>query len=187
MGRKPKNLLHETYVPQGTDDIRMRLRIMTLNVGSFPGNKKLIECYVKDQRAHIVILTESNVTQTKIEDAEMSGFSTAGYCCRKEKGIKGGGGGGVVIFVRDSVPYTTEYDVVVKIKNELEHCAISVYPNYNYEPRVVVVGAYRPPKKRRPDFEAALKRMLQLASEQQCTTTLAGDFNINALIKEYQQ
>ena len=39
-GRKPKGLINETYIPLGPDDIRVRLRIMALNVGRYTSKKK---------------------------------------------------------------------------------------------------------------------------------------------------
>ena len=57
---------HATFVPIGPMDIRLRLRIMTLNVGSFTANKKLIECYLNDNYVHVAIITEANVTQEKL-------------------------------------------------------------------------------------------------------------------------
>ena len=92
-GRRPERLINATYVPQGPTDIRMRLRIMALSLGSFVGNKKLIECYLNDNRVHVAVMTESDVTKAKIREVALSNYSIANRSCNTEEGVKGGRGG----------------------------------------------------------------------------------------------
>ena len=147
-GRKALGLLNETYVPRGLTAIRVRLRIMTLNASSFPGNKKLIECYLNDNHVHVAVLTVANVAKIKITDISMNTYSLSNHCCREEEGVKGGGGGAVIIFIHDGVPLIEGH--VVGRKDEVEHCSSWVYPDYNYEQKLAVAGVYRPPKPRLP-------------------------------------
>ena len=90
--------------------------------------------------------------------------------------------------IHDSIPYTKGYNKEAKLKNELEHCATVVYPNYNYEQKLVIAGVYRPPtktKKEQPSYGEALQQILQINKEQQLTTIVAGDLNINSWKTEF--
>ena len=73
-------------------------------------------------------------------------------------------------------------------KNELVHCATTVYPNYNYEQKLAVGGIYRPPgeKQECPPYGDALSQILRAEREQQTIALVAGDSDINTWMKEYQ-
>ena len=62
----------------------------------------------------------------------------------------------------------------------MERCSSSAFPNYNYEQNIAVVEVYRLPKTPRPSHTEALQRILQLNREQQITTVVARDLNINS-------
>ena len=77
------------------------------------------------------------------------------------------------------------YNKEVGVRGELEHCSTSVFPNYNYEQKLDIVGVYRPPITKHPPYEEVLKQILQSNSQHKVTTILAGDFNINTWKTEY--
>ena len=89
-GRKPKGLQHATYTPMGPEDVRCRVRIMTLDVGSFSCHKEVIECFLNDHRIHIATIAESNITKSKLDTVEVKGYARSNRCCRKDEPIKGG-------------------------------------------------------------------------------------------------
>ena len=158
---------------------------MTLNVRSFYGHKKIIECYLNDHQVHVAVIVESNTIKSKLDKIEMTGFKCTNHCCRKDEPVKGGGGGGILIFAHDSVPYLKGQDMEVREKNELEFCATTVYPNYNYEQSIEIVGVYRPLKGKHPPYEPTLQKILRRNKEHQVTTIIAGDLNINSWKTEY--
>ena len=46
----------------------------------------------------------------------------------------------MLIFVLDGVPYVRGYNLESNLKNETEHCSTTVFPNYNYEQKIVAAG-----------------------------------------------
>ena len=108
-------------MPADEEDVRCRLRFMTLNVGGFVGDEKLIERYVNDQKVHIVVLTESNVAKTKQHFATPRNYTLTECCPRRDGNLTGGGDGGILMFSRFSVPCLRGFNVGVTRKNEMEH------------------------------------------------------------------
>ena len=86
-------------------DIRVRLKILALNVRSILANKKMLERYANDNEAHVLVITETNITVKDMEKAQIAKFTIAGYSCRKDQNTRGGGGGGVLIYVNEHVPF----------------------------------------------------------------------------------
>ena len=115
---------------------------MALIVGSVPSNKNIIACYLNDRQEHVAIITESNVARNELPNIGMEGYSLANHFYRKEALIKGGGGGGIIILIYDCAPYTKGYDLEGEAKGEMEHCSTTVYPNNNYEQKLVITGAF---------------------------------------------
>ena len=68
----------------------------------------------------------------------------------------------------------------------MDHCSTVVYPNYNYEQKLVIAGVYRPPKRKHPPYETALECILNQNKMRQLTTKIAGDLNINTWQSEFQ-
>ena len=101
--------------------------------------------YVDDQEATVLVLTETNITPSKLPLAHLTGFTLANHCCRPNDSIRGGGGGGVLIFVHNSIPCVKGHGRMVKQKGEMGHCSTTLYPNYNYNQALELVGVYRPP------------------------------------------
>ena len=184
-GSKPERLINETYVPQGPTDVRVRLRRMTLNVGSFASNKKLVECYLNDNCAHVAVITEAHIAQSKIANVAMGNCKVSNHCCRTEGGVKGGGGGGVITWIHNSVPFTEGRNYEVKRKDEMEPCSTVKYLNNNYEQKLVMAGVYRPPNHKHPSYEKALGRILLPHSKNQTAAIIAGDININTWQPEF--
>ena len=103
--KEPKNLQHEDNGPEDKESIRHRIRPMTFNIGSFFAKKKTLENYIHDADTNVVIITESNVAQSKMEQVKLQGFSKTDHCCRAAENIRGGGGG-VIVLIHQIIPYT---------------------------------------------------------------------------------
>ena len=73
---------------------RHRTVIMTLNVDSLVGNKETLEMYVNDREIHIMVIVESNVTESKLPLVKLNHYSIASKSCREDNLTKGGGGEG---------------------------------------------------------------------------------------------
>ena len=73
---------------------RQRAVIMTLNVDSLISNKETLGMYVNDGDIHVIIITESNVTESKLPLMKLDHYTIANCSCREDNMTKGGGGGG---------------------------------------------------------------------------------------------
>ena len=89
---------------------------MTLNVDSLVSNKEILEMYINDRNVHVMVVTETNVTEPRLELAKIAHFTIANRSCREDLLIKGGGGGGVIIYVHESVPYLPRKNQITTVK-----------------------------------------------------------------------
>ena len=105
--------------------------VLPLNVDSLLSNKETLEMYINDRYIHIIVITESNVTESKLPLVELSHYSIAGKSCREDGLTKGGGGGGVLIYVHNSIPHMPGKDQLTQIKGEMEFCSTEIYPNHS--------------------------------------------------------
>ena len=103
-GNCPEGLLHQKGKPKRAIEIRHRLKIMALNIGSLPGNKDIVTQYINDNDVHVAVIVESNVTHSKITEVQIKNYTITNTSCREDNRIKGGGGGGVLIYVYNSIP-----------------------------------------------------------------------------------
>ena len=69
----------------------------------------------------------------------------------------------------------------------MEFRSTELFPNYNYEQSLLIVGVYRPPDAVHPPYKEALEGMLQRYHSQEVATLIAGDLNINSWGKEYYE
>ena len=76
-------------------DIRYRPIIMTINVESLLSNKKVLEHFINDRDFHVIVVVESNVTETKVDVMKLENYSIANKICREDNLAKGGEGSGV--------------------------------------------------------------------------------------------
>ena len=83
--------------------------------------------YINDNRINVAILTESNVTESKLKKVNLQHFTNTDYSCRVTENIRGGGGGGVLILVHHSIPFLRGYSKITKEENELEHCSTTIF------------------------------------------------------------
>ena len=93
----------------------------------------------------------------------------------------------MVIYVHDSVPYLKGEDQVTTNKGDMEYCSTELFPNYNYQQSMLVVGAYRPPKSKRLLYKQALERVLTKNRKQGATALIAGELNITSWDTEYME
>ena len=93
-GKRPEGLQNDDTEVKMPKDIRVRLKILALNVRSILANKKMLERYANDNEAHVLVITETNITVKDMEKAQIAKFAIAGYSCRKDQNTRGGGGGG---------------------------------------------------------------------------------------------
>ena len=114
---------------------------------SFASKKTALECYSNDHGVNVVAVTEKNCALHKIDRMSMRNFSRANYRRRRYGNVKGGRGGGLVILVHNYRPSLSGRDAITLKKNELEHCSASLFPAYEYDPPLCIVGAFRPPAK----------------------------------------
>ena len=142
--------------------------------------------YANDNEGHVLVVTESNVTEKDLEGAKMGKFTLTNHSCRQEKGIKGGGGGGALIYVHQHVPYVEGANQVTSEKGVLEYCATKIYPNYTYSQCLAITGVYRQPDSKHPEYETSLRAILALNQSENTSTIIAGDVNINTWRKEYE-
>ena len=77
-----------------------RIKIIARDIGSFLSKQMALECSVTDYDAHVISITETNVTPNKISLGNSPNFSCADQSRGIQDNIKGGLGGGVMIFVR---------------------------------------------------------------------------------------
>ena len=156
-------------------------------MGSVACNKKLVECYIDDHGIRVAVIAESNVTKSRINDKELSRFPFASYRRRNGGGVKEGGGRGVLIFVHGSVPYTSGRNLRVTPINEVEPRSAIAYPDYSYEQSQGAAGVYRSPGTEHPPYGGALTKILSQSEDEQITSTVAGDLNINSGGAAYKQ
>ena len=134
---------------------------MALNIGSYFSKKKALETYINDHGVNIVVITEANVTESRVDQIHLDCFTCTNHCCRTKENVKGGGGGGVLILIHHSIQCIKGYNNTVKEENEMEHCSTMVYPRCDYGLPLNIVGVYRPPDCKHPPYEMALETMLQ--------------------------
>ena len=153
---------------------------MTLNVYSVNDKKAAIAQYLQDNGVHVAVITETHVQEEKQDALRFEGYTPESSRFRQSGKQKGG----VVILVRNTVPGETEYNLVVQLPNELEHCAALVYPDHTKDDKLLIVGIYRPPEREHPSYEGALEKMLHKAGASYVTTPVMGDYNKNVWEKE---
>ena len=61
-GRAPRGIINNRVEPKTTEEIRLRAKILALNVGNSPSKKALLGNYMNDNGVHVVVITESNLT-----------------------------------------------------------------------------------------------------------------------------
>ena len=154
---------------------RQKTRLMTLNVFSMGNKYTAIEHYLKTNRVHIAVITETYLMEGEHETVAIKDYKLASSCSHKQGETKGG----VAIFVHTQVPFIRTEHRVAQTKGEIEYCSVVIFPNHNKKEQLVVVGVYRPPDKQHPPYDEALEKMLQEHKEHNRTTMLLGDFNIN--------
>ena len=93
----------------------------------------------------------------------------------------------MIIYGHESAPYLPRKNQITTVKGEMEYCSTTVFPNHNYEQSLVVVGVYRPPDSKHPEYGAALEEILKSQKIEGKTTIIAGDFNINSWGKEFHE
>ena len=119
--KKPPEDVKNSYEEQGSKQvIRHRLVVTSLNVESLISNKETLEMYLNDKEVHIIVVTESNITESKLDIAQIDHYTIANKCYRPDTSIKGGGGGGVLIYIHESVPFITGEDQNVVHKGQME-------------------------------------------------------------------
>ena len=69
---------------------RHRLVVMTLNVESLISNKETLEMFINDREVHIIVVTESNITESKLHLAQIDHYAIANKCYRPDTSVKGG-------------------------------------------------------------------------------------------------
>ena len=156
-------------------EIRQKTRIMTLNVYSINNKQKAIEQYLKANRVHIAIITETFLLEGEKDTVEIKDYTIASTCSRKQGERKGG----VAILLHTTIPHTGKEHRITRRKSEMEYCSVTVYPNHNNKDQLVIVGAYRPPDRDHPEYEQAFRNMLFEHRERAKTTIILGDFHIN--------
>ena len=83
---------------------------MTINADSLLSIKEVLELYANNGGVHVMVVVESNETESEIPFAQFGNYTIANKSCREDVLLKGGGGGGVVIYIHNSVPYLPEAD-----------------------------------------------------------------------------
>ena len=155
---------------------------MTLNVYGILNKLQAVEHYIKTNRVHIAVITETHVQENEATDTNTKGYTIVSTCNRKTGERKGG----IAIYVHETIPFTNEEHRIVETKNELEYCSTLLYPNHNEVDQLAVVGVYRPPEKEHTQYDPLLSDMLRYHRERQITTILLGDFNIHSW-EQYEQ
>ena len=187
MEKVPKGVVNEIKNGSEVTNPRHRLVIMTLNVDSLISNKETLEMFLNDRNVHVMVVTETNVTESRMEQAKIAHYTIANSSCREDLIVKGGGGGGVIIYVHDSVPYIAGTDQITSVKGEIEFCSTTLFPNHSFDQPLVVVGIYRPPDTKHPEYGKTLEMILRHHKEGNKTTIIAGDLSINSWGREYQK
>ena len=165
---------------KGKKQERYKTRLMTLNVYSIANKLQAVEHYLKTNRVHIAVITETHIQQGDPIDIQIKDYVLASTCKRKKGSTKGG----IAIYVHISIPHQKKEERMVQTQNEIEHCSVVILPNHNQEDKLAVVGVYRPPGKEHPDYTHMLKQMLRYNKEQRITTVIMGDLNINSWGKQ---
>ena len=124
---------------------------MTLNVYSIANKLTSVERYIKTNRAHIAVITETHIQEGDQIDIRIKGYTIVSKCQRQKRELKGG----IAIYVHDAIPHGKGEDKTAKIPHELEHCSAIVYPNHNEKDELAIVGVYRPPVDEHPDYTSA--------------------------------
>ena len=149
------------YEEQGSDHaVRRRLVVMPRNVESLISNKETLEMYINDREVHINVVTDSNITESKLHLVQMDPHAIANKSYREDTSVKGGGAGGVLIYIIESAPFIPGEDQNIATEGEMEFCSTEVYPNHNYEQPLLVVGMYKPPDSRHLSYKEALEQEL---------------------------
>ena len=81
-GVRPRDLQRADAEIRAPKDIRIRLKIIGLNVRSIPANRKMLERYANDNVVHVLAITESDITYNDIDKARIARFAVANYSCR---------------------------------------------------------------------------------------------------------
>ena len=154
---------------------RHKTRIMTLNVYSMENKQIAIEQYLKANRVHIAVITETHLQEGETDTVPIKDYKMASSRSRK----KGERKGGVAILLHTAIPHIQTEHRVTQKTSEIEYCSVTVFPNHNNKDQLVIVGIYRPPDRNHPSYEQATNQMLQAHRDQDKTTILLGDLNIN--------
>ena len=150
-------------------------------------NEEVLELYINDGELHVVVAIETNVTEGELSMVKMANYTVTNRSCREDTPRKGGGGGGALIYVHDSIAYLPGIDHLRTIKCELDFFSTELFPNYNYDQSIMVVGVYRPPDFRHPQYDTALKKMLGKRRAKNATAFITGDVYLNSWDREFTE
>ena len=89
-GRNPHNLQHSSYRPDTEQDVGHRVRLLSLDIGSFLAGKTALGNYIHDHGVKLVVLTETDLSHAKIALAALLQFTCTEHSCRIHKNIEGG-------------------------------------------------------------------------------------------------
>ena len=138
-----KKSYHLTNLQTTGQQERFKTRLMTLNVYSIRNKKTAVEQYLRDNRVHVAVITETHVQEDGEGERKLQDYTLVNTCHRQKGETKGG----IAIYVHIDVPCKQEYSKVVTTTNEWEHCAVMLFPNHTMKDQLQVVGVYRPPYK----------------------------------------
>jgi exonuclease III len=128
---------------------------------------------------HILCLTETWLTYSKLDLLQVDGYLLASSYCRSNRE-----GGGVCILVKEGgdIDFAECSDInVMSIEYIFEVCGIDL-PNHN----LLIINLYWPDSKRMPDtFYNCLTSLLQLLQKKYSSRdiVIGGDLNVNILDK----
>ena len=132
-------------------------RALLPSIYSFLNKSTAVKRFSTGKDIHEAVITETHIREEDYDEAKLRGYMLVVTCCRQQ----GQTAGGVSIFLRNTRPYIQGNSVVVQIVDELGRCSDTVLPNRNDNDRLIIVGLYTPPGKKRPRYALAPQMALQ--------------------------
>lgn len=139
---------------------------------SINNKKHLLEQVLHDNNYDIACLSETFLTEEKLESLNIEGYDIGAYFCRKKHNK-----GGVGILVKDNIQFIERSDIAdTSIEFVIEYCAIEIeYLN------LLIICIYWNERETETFLKSFNSLLSKLKREQHKNIILGGDFNINML------
>lgn len=159
--------------------INGEILILHHNVQHLPSRLDLLEIFLNESKPDIIALSEHKMTVQELELLKISNYVTASYFSRKS-----GRGGGVIILTQKNINFKcieTPFLQSLLLEKEFECCLAEIRTGRS---SFVLGCIYRSPINTNLDqFFENLEQMLDYLNKKFKQIVIAGDFNIDVLMK----